>query len=115
MMPILWKQFKCEQCNEPVDVETGKVEWMSTSQDIHLVETIRVVHPHCQYQFSKPRTLHMLDLFDHWLPLVNLGHFVDLIDEKIWDNKPIAIAILNDITYHKNLHLRGTKDEDNQP
>lgn len=115
MMPILWKQLNCQHCQEPLDVQTGKVEWMSTTMDIHLVETIRIVHPHCQYAFTKERTMRMLDLFDHWLPLDTLGQFMDLVDEKQWDNKISATAIFTDLIFHKNQHLRGTKDEHNKP
>ena len=115
MMPILWKQLNCQHCQEPLDVQTGKVEWMSTTMDIHLVETIRIVHPHCQYSFTKERTMRMLDLYDHWLPLATLGQFMDLVDEKQWDNKTAATAIFTDLIFHKNQHLRGTKDEHNKP
>ena len=116
MMPVLWKQLNCQQCQEPMDINTAKVEWMSTCVGIHLVETIRIVHPHCQYQFSKSRTLHMLDLYDHWLPLITLGQYMDIPDEKEWDNKTVAMAIFTDLIYHKNLHLkRGTQDENNKP
>jgi len=103
----------CQQCREPMDPLHTKVEWMSNKLYISLVETIRLTHPHCQYQFSHMKTMDMLDLHDHWLPFWSLSEFMEIPEEQDWDNKPIAMAIFKDFIFHQQQRAKEVQNENN--
>lgn len=109
MMP----ELICQQCRCTLNPLTAKVEWLSSMHNISLVETIRLVHPHCQYEFSMPKTQKMLQLYDHWLPFWTLRKFMEIPDEMDWDNKPIAMAILEDYINHQQKRAQEANNENN--
>ena len=104
----------CQQCCQELDPLEAIVEWMSTQDQIHISETIRLVHKSCVYYYSHKRTLEMLKRNDHWLPFWNLLDFMDIPKDVEWDNKPVSIAILNDYIKHKNKLSKEVTNEHNQ-
>lgn len=110
MMPALI----CQHCRSSLDPVKAKVEWLSTMHSTCLVETIRLVHPHCQYEFSHPQTQKMMMLFDHWLPFWTLKDFMEIPDEMDWDNKPIAMAIFKDYIHHQQQRAQEAINENNR-
>ena len=107
--------MKCQQCLEHVDDTLVIVEWLSNRHGVHLVETIRIVHSQCQYQYSHPQTMELMDLYDHWLPYWTLSELVEIAHEKTWDNEPVARALFLDYIQHRQLRTktRGTNANDN--
>ena len=76
---------------------------------------LTLVHPHCQYQFTHPKTMDMLDLHDHWLPFWSLSEFMEIPYEHDWDNKQIAFEIFKDFIHHQQLRSKEVQNnEDNQ-
>lgn len=111
----MMKPMICQQCREEMNPLHAKVEWMSNKLFLSLMETIRLVHPHCQYQFTHPKTMDMLDLHDHWLPFWSLSEFMEIPDEHDWDNKQIAFEIFKDFIHHQQLRSKEVQNnEDNQ-
>jgi len=110
MMPALI----CQQCRSSLDPLTAKVEWLSTMHNTCLVETIRIVHPHCQYEYSHPNTQKMMRLYDHWLPFWTLKDFMEIVDEMEWDNKPVALDIFKDYIHHQQQRAQEAQNENNR-
>ena len=106
--------MKCQQCLNHVDDTLVVIEWLSNRNGLHLVESIRIVHSQCQYAYSKPRTMELLDLYDHWLPYWTLEDLVEIAHEKTWDNTEVARAIFTDYIKHRHSRIkpRGTNETD---
>ena len=78
------------------------MEWLASRYQVSMVSTIRLVHESCQYSETQPRTLILLDLWDHWLPFQDLEDFLEIPKEMNWDNKDLAISFFKDYIKHRN-------------
>lgn len=108
----------CQQCRHPMEDQDVYVEWLCTRNMVSLVETIRLVHPECQYAFSNAKTMKLMDLYDYWLPFNELSEFMEIVHECDWDDKTLAISFMTDYIKHRKLRLKqqkeGTTHEDDK-
>ena len=92
----------CQHCKKPMSNQESRVEWLASRYQVSMVSTIRLVHESCQYSETQPRTLILLDLWDHWLPFQDLEDFLEIPKEMNWDNKDLAISFFKDYIKHRN-------------
>jgi hypothetical protein len=103
----------CQHCRKELNPLTAKVEWMSNRLFLSMVETIRLVHEECQYEFTHPRTMDLMDYHDHWLPFWHLWDFIEIPKEQDWDNKQIALLIFKDYINHQQQRAKEVQNENN--
>ena len=77
---------RCESCWRDVDPEEDIVEWLALSNEVCLVNSIRIAHKDCCFYNTQWEELTLKNLFDRWLPLKDLGNMIELALEMDWDN-----------------------------
>lgn len=77
---------KCESCWGVINPEEDIVEWLALSNDVCLVNSIRIAHKDCCYYNTQLEELTIKNLFDRWLPLRDLDQLIELALEMSWDN-----------------------------